>query len=865
MTLAGPHAARPLRRQRAPDGHRARAARARRRVGVRGRRWARRPTSSALAALGASAEAGPGDVVIAVDGEDGLGDTVAGRGRSGCWPAARRRRDAGPARRARCAAAPRLDGAPTSRSISVPGEYATLEAHRALTRGLHVFLFSDHVSRRGRGRAQAPRRRARAAGHGARVRHRDARPASASASPTSCARARWGSSPRRARARRRSPACSTPPAAACRTSSASAGATCRPRSAARWCARASRCWRATSRPRRCCSCPRRPRRSMRWPAPSPTACEPSRRSWAGRATSTAGRCTRRSRPPRSPPPAPRVHPTTTAARCRRARAAVLGLFSGGSLAHEAVRRARPAARAVATEPEADRGRRPRRPRPRDRALHAGAPAPDGRPRHPAASCSRRRPATGVGCVLLDVVCGHGAHADPASELAGAVARAARQRRGRRARVRDRRRPAGRRAPGRGAARRRRGRRAVQRRRRAAAPAQGDRVRIAMLTYSVRPRGGVVHALAVAGALAGRGHEVELFAIGPPGTGFFRTPAVPAHVVAHVAPDAPFDERICALIDAYTEGLREPLRDGGYDVVHAQDCISANAALDAARRGRHRRACVRTVHHVDDFRSPSLIACQERSIVAPDRVLVRVDAVDRAAARRVRRRGRARAQRRRRRALPPAARRRRARRRARGGRPRRRAGHPHRRRHRAAQGLADAAARLRRRPPGRCPSAAPSCSWPAARRSSTTATRSTASTRSRDDLDLGDSVRVLGPVDRRASSSGLYRAADVFALPSTKEGFGLAVLEALAAGAARRRLRPRRLPDLPRRRRQRAAWRRSATTPRWPTRSCARPPRPTLAARLRDGGRAVAARHGWDARRGRPRGGLRALPGRWRAR
>jgi FdrA protein len=29
------------------------------------------------------------------------------------------------------------------------------------------------------------------------------------------------------------------------------------------------------------------------------------------------------------------------------------------------------------------------------------------------------------CVLLDVVCGHGAHPDPASELAGAVAHAAR--------------------------------------------------------------------------------------------------------------------------------------------------------------------------------------------------------------------------------------------------------------------------------------------------------------------------------------------------------------------------------------------------------------------------------------------------------
>src|SRR4029077_437767 len=30
--------------------------------------------------------------------------------------------------------------------ISTPGEYAVLEAHRALTAGMHVFLFSDHVS-----------------------------------------------------------------------------------------------------------------------------------------------------------------------------------------------------------------------------------------------------------------------------------------------------------------------------------------------------------------------------------------------------------------------------------------------------------------------------------------------------------------------------------------------------------------------------------------------------------------------------------------------------------------------------------------------------------------------------------------------
>ena len=96
---------------------------------------------SALAALGASAEAGPGDVVVAVDGEDGLGETVLAevqRLLAGGAPQS----DAGPAPARTLAAIDAVNIA----LISVPGEYATLEAHRALTRGLHVFLFSDHVS-----------------------------------------------------------------------------------------------------------------------------------------------------------------------------------------------------------------------------------------------------------------------------------------------------------------------------------------------------------------------------------------------------------------------------------------------------------------------------------------------------------------------------------------------------------------------------------------------------------------------------------------------------------------------------------------------------------------------------------------------
>jgi len=96
---------------------------------------------SALAALGASAQAGPADVVIAVDGEEGLGDTVLAEVQRLLVGGAAQS-EAGPAP-ARTLAA--IDAANLA-LVSVPGEYATLEAHRALTRGLHVFLFSDHVS-----------------------------------------------------------------------------------------------------------------------------------------------------------------------------------------------------------------------------------------------------------------------------------------------------------------------------------------------------------------------------------------------------------------------------------------------------------------------------------------------------------------------------------------------------------------------------------------------------------------------------------------------------------------------------------------------------------------------------------------------
>jgi FdrA protein len=102
-----------------------------------------------LAGLGAQADAGPGDLVIAVRVEDESAAEAAldaaerevADGDGGGEPEAAARA----APRSLAAAAARSDGANVA-LVSVPGAYAALEAHQALTRGLHVFLFSDHVS-----------------------------------------------------------------------------------------------------------------------------------------------------------------------------------------------------------------------------------------------------------------------------------------------------------------------------------------------------------------------------------------------------------------------------------------------------------------------------------------------------------------------------------------------------------------------------------------------------------------------------------------------------------------------------------------------------------------------------------------------
>jgi len=143
--------------------------------------------------------------------------------------------------------------------------------------------------------------------------------------------------------------------------------------------------------------------------------------------------------------------------------------------------------------------------------------------------------------------------------------------------------------------------------------------VGLVTYSTKPRGGVVHLLALAEALAKRSFPIEIIALGNEKVGFHRPVDVPCSFVVPPDPAPELDTRVFDAIDALEAGLVE--RAAALPpVLHVQDCIAARAALRVRDAGAHVRV-VRTVHHVDDFTTPALIECQRRSILDPDRVLV----------------------------------------------------------------------------------------------------------------------------------------------------------------------------------------------------------------------------------------------------
>jgi glycosyltransferase-like protein len=145
------------------------------------------------------------------------------------------------------------------------------------------------------------------------------------------------------------------------------------------------------------------------------------------------------------------------------------------------------------------------------------------------------------------------------------------------------------------------------------------LRIALFTHSVHPRGGVVHTVELGEALQALGHAVTLFLPTAPGQRLYRDTSCETVAVPVPAADPALVTMAARRIAALEATLPGLLAGRPFDVLHAQDTLSANALATLQARGRI-GDWVRTLHHLDDYTDPRLVAWQLRGVQAARQVL-----------------------------------------------------------------------------------------------------------------------------------------------------------------------------------------------------------------------------------------------------
>jgi len=149
------------------------------------------------------------------------------------------------------------------------------------------------------------------------------------------------------------------------------------------------------------------------------------------------------------------------------------------------------------------------------------------------------------------------------------------------------------------------------------------MKIALMTYSTKPRGGVVHALNLAEALKLHGEDVKIFALSKEkNASFYKKISVPYYIFKYSYKYCKYDTpeqktvaNVKRMIDKYVEKLP---RD--FDIYHTQDCVGA-VALNRLKKEGLKAPTIRTIHHVDIFNEYRLQKFQEESINTCDIKLV----------------------------------------------------------------------------------------------------------------------------------------------------------------------------------------------------------------------------------------------------
>jgi len=142
------------------------------------------------------------------------------------------------------------------------------------------------------------------------------------------------------------------------------------------------------------------------------------------------------------------------------------------------------------------------------------------------------------------------------------------------------------------------------------------MRVAMLTYSTRARGGVAHALKLSERLRRDGVEIKLFSLARSDDasaqeGYYRDVSVPFEILTYEW-HSDLVTRLEKMIDAYSKKLP---RDA--DIYHSQDCVGGTALARMKAEGLISAPVFRTIHHIDDFAEPSLFEFEKKAVAHAD--------------------------------------------------------------------------------------------------------------------------------------------------------------------------------------------------------------------------------------------------------
>jgi len=149
------------------------------------------------------------------------------------------------------------------------------------------------------------------------------------------------------------------------------------------------------------------------------------------------------------------------------------------------------------------------------------------------------------------------------------------------------------------------------------------MRVAMMTYRTLPRGGVVHSSKLAEYISKLGVKVELFSLfdinerkGRKNIEFYRPLQVPCQIFSFKPKSKNVITYVNQMIHEYTENLPKD-----FDLYHTHDCIGGNALYVMKKKGLLGSPTIRTVHHIDAFRSKKLLDFQEKAVRYCDHKMV----------------------------------------------------------------------------------------------------------------------------------------------------------------------------------------------------------------------------------------------------